>query len=65
VVSNERFYVRRAAEERLRAARALTEAARERHMQLARDFAARAQEPQVPAAESGRGGSPLRGQSSV
>jgi hypothetical protein len=47
VVSNERFYVRRAAEERLRAARALTEAARERHMQLARDFAARAQEPQV------------------
>jgi hypothetical protein len=44
VVSNERFYLRRAAEERLRAARAITEAGRARHAQLASHFASLAQE---------------------
>ncbi len=49
VVSNERFYLRRAAEERTRAARALTEEARELHQRLARHFAARAQERELQA----------------
>lgn len=44
MVSNQRFYFRRAAEERLRATRALTLEAREWHQSLANDFAARAQE---------------------
>jgi hypothetical protein len=46
VVSSGTFYVRRAAEERLRAARALTEEARQWHQRLAADFSARAQEPE-------------------
>jgi hypothetical protein len=44
VVSNPRFYHRRAAEERMRAARALTPAARAWHQSLADDFARRAVE---------------------
>jgi hypothetical protein len=51
VVSNQRFYVRRAAEERMRAARSMTEAARERHLRLASEFAARAMDQQVSSAE--------------
>jgi len=49
VVSNQRFYYRRAAEERMRAARALTPAARAWHQGLANDFAQRAVEgdPQI------------------
>ena len=43
VLSDQRFYFRRAAEERLRAARALTSEARDRHQSLANDFAKRAQ----------------------
>ena len=46
MVSDQRFYVRRAAEERMRAVRALTAAAKERHLCLVTDFAARAQERQ-------------------
>ena len=47
MVSNQRFYYRRAAEERMRAARALTEPARELHIRLANEFAVRAQERQL------------------
>jgi hypothetical protein len=41
--SNERFYRRRAIEERMAAQRAMTEAARAWHSKLAEDFAARAE----------------------
>jgi hypothetical protein len=44
VVSNQRFYYRRAAQERLRAARALTPAASAWHEGLANEFARRAAE---------------------
>lgn len=40
--SNERYYRRRAVEERLAARRAITESARAWHSKLASDFAARA-----------------------
>ncbi|MFL6752355.1 MAG: hypothetical protein ACJ8D5_00940 [Sphingomicrobium sp.] len=40
--SNERYYRRRAVEERMAAQRAVTEAARVWHAKLAEDFAARA-----------------------
>lgn len=40
--SNQRFYLRRAAEERTAAHRAVTPAAREWHAKLAQDFAQRA-----------------------
>ena len=40
--SNSRYYLRRAAEERMAAQRAITEAARSWHAQLAQQFAARA-----------------------
>ena len=40
--SNERYYRRRAVEERMAAQRAVTEAARTWHAKLAEDFAARA-----------------------
>ena len=43
MVSNQRYYMRRAAEERTAAARAITPQAREWHSKLARDFAARAE----------------------
>lgn len=43
MVSNERYYQRRAAAERTAAARAITPQAREWHNKLARDFAARAE----------------------
>ena len=43
MVSNQRYYLRRAAEERTAAARAITQQAREWHSKLARDFAARAE----------------------
>jgi hypothetical protein len=42
VESNERYYRRRAVEERMAARRAVTEAARAWHAKLAEDFAARA-----------------------
>jgi aspartate/glutamate racemase len=42
VESNERYYRRRAVEERMAAQRAITEAARTWHAKLAEDFAARA-----------------------
>jgi hypothetical protein len=42
VESNERYYRRRAVEERMAAQRAMTEAARAWHAKLAEDFAARA-----------------------
>ena len=44
MVSNRRFYARRASEELARAARALTSEAREWHQQLAESFAKRAQD---------------------
>jgi hypothetical protein len=44
VESNERFYRRRAVEERMAARRAVTETARVWHAKLADDFAARAVE---------------------
>ena len=47
MVSNHRFYARRAAEEFSRAARALTDEGREWHQQLAESFAKRAQERTV------------------
>ena len=40
--SNQRYYHRRAAEERMAASRAMTAAAREWHAKLANQFAARA-----------------------
>ena len=43
MVSNQRYYQRRAAEERVAAARAMTPQARDWHSKLARDFAARAE----------------------
>ncbi|MBA3668061.1 MAG: hypothetical protein H0W65_10125 [Sphingomonas sp.] len=42
--SNQRYYMRRAAEERTATHRAVTEQAREWHRKLAQDFALRAQE---------------------
>lgn len=42
--SNERYYRRRAVEERMAAQRAITEAARVWHAKLAEDFSARASE---------------------
>jgi hypothetical protein len=42
VVSNERYYRRRAIEERMAAQRAVTETARAWHAKLAEDFAERA-----------------------
>jgi hypothetical protein len=42
--SNQRFYMRRAAEERTAAIRAITPQAREWHHKLAQDFARRAAE---------------------
>jgi hypothetical protein len=42
VESNERYYRRRAVEERMAAQRAVTETARAWHSKLAEDFAARA-----------------------
>jgi hypothetical protein len=42
VESNERYYRRRAVEEKMAAQRAVTEAARAWHAKLAEDFAARA-----------------------
>jgi len=41
--SNQRYYRRRAFEERMAAQRAMTEAARSWHSKLAEDFAARAE----------------------
>ena len=41
--SDMRYYLRRAAEERTAAIRSVTPQARERHRQLAQEFAARAQ----------------------
>ena len=43
MVSNLRYYQRRAAEERVAAARAVTPQAREWHSKLYKDFAARAE----------------------
>ncbi len=43
--SDLRYYSRRAAEERQRAAKAITPEARERHLELASLFAERAQQP--------------------
>ena len=45
MVSNQRFYARRAIEEQSRAARALTLEAQAWHRQLAEDFARRAGQP--------------------
>ena len=47
--SNARYYSRRAVEERMKAQRAITEAARTWHAKLAHDFAARAIESAAPA----------------
>jgi len=44
MISDQRFYERRAAEERKRAARAITPEAKEWHHKLARDFAKKAHE---------------------
>lgn len=46
VESNQRYYSRRAAEERMAAQRAITQNAREWHAKLAQQFAARAAESQ-------------------
>ena len=43
MVSNQRYYQRRAAEERVAATRAITPQARDWHSKLARDFADRAE----------------------
>ena len=48
MVSNQRFYMRRAAEERTAAQRAITPQAREWHSKLAEDFARRAIECGAP-----------------
>ena len=45
--SNERYYRRRAVEERMAAQRAVTETARAWHAKLAEDFAARAGSPVI------------------
>lgn len=52
--SNQRFYMRRAAEERTAAMRAMTPQAREWHSKLAQDFAARAaaSSPQILVAQA-------------
>ena len=47
--SNERYYRRRAVEERMAAQRAVTEAARAWHSKLAEDFAQRAMACPAPA----------------
>lgn len=47
--SDQRYYMRRAAEERTAAIRSVTPQARERHSQLAQEFAARAQACTAPA----------------
>ena len=49
VESNERYYRRRAVEERMAAQRAVTETARAWHSKLAQDFAERAGANTVPA----------------
>lgn len=46
--SDLRYYLRRAAEERTAAVRSVTPQARERHHQLAQEFAARAQACSAP-----------------
>lgn len=46
--SNQRFYLRRAAEERTAAVRAMTPQARDWHAKLAADFAERAQQSAGP-----------------
>ena len=46
--SNERYYRRRAVEERMAAQRAITEQARAWHAKLAADFAERAQSAVMP-----------------
>ena len=48
VESNERYYRRRAIEERMAAQRAVTETARAWHSKLAEDFAARASASTAP-----------------
>ena len=48
--SNQRFYMRRAAEERTAAHRAMTEQARAWHAKLAMDFAERAASSTMPLA---------------
>ena len=48
--SNQRYYSRRAVEERLAAQRAMTEQARAWHSKLAEDFAERARNSASPAA---------------
>ena len=48
VESNERYYRRRAVEERMAAQRAVTETARAWHSKLAEDFAQRASACNVP-----------------
>ena len=50
--SNERYYRRRAVEERMAAQRAVTETARAWHSKLAEDFAARAMPPAVAICET-------------
>lgn len=52
--SNRRFYLRRAAEERTAAVRAVTPQARDWHSKLAQDFAARADAsaPQINVAQA-------------
>ena len=52
VESNERYYRRRAVEERMAAQRAVTETARAWHSKLAEDFAARASSPPISICES-------------
>jgi hypothetical protein len=47
VESNERYYRRRAIEERMAAQRAVTETARAWHSKLAEDFAQRASSPVI------------------
>ena len=47
MLSDEKFYLIRAIEERMRAARALTEEVRQEHQRLAKQFAARAREREV------------------
>ena len=47
--SNERYYRRRAVEERMAAQRAVTETARAWHSKLAQDFAERAGASPIPA----------------
>jgi hypothetical protein len=49
VESNQRYYFRRAAEERMAAQRAMTQNAREWHAKLAQQFAARAAAECAPA----------------